>query len=176
MVGRGGRGGAGATAGIGHLDLEAVAGGFAAVVVVGEQAQVGVGYGLPIAHRRTVVFQGAVCRQARDLHGVGAVVGVGNGQAAARTANHRDGAAHQRHIGFALDQHDGAAGAGRLVARGDVHGHHLAGEDAARAIVHGDGEAVGGGGQHLRAVVLVGQLAEVADGKRGAGGELVAVE
>ena len=165
-----------ATAAIGHDDLEAVAGGFAAVVVVGEQSQVGVVDRLAQCHGRAVVPQRAMAGQAGDLHGMGGIVRIGDAQVAARTTDDGHRAAHQPHTGFPLDQHDAATGAGGIVHGRDVHGDGLVGQQPARAIVHGDGEGIGGVAQDLAAVVLVDQVGDVADGEGGADGQLVAVE
>ena len=145
-------------------------------MVVGEQRQVGIGDGLVCGHQRAVVPERAVRGQRGHLYRAAVVVRVGHGQIATRTAQHRHGATHQHHTGFAFDQDDVAGNGGRLVDRGDVHGDSLQGEQAARAIVHRDLKRVGGGAWHLVAVVLVAEVADVAHSKGGADRHLVAVE
>ena len=147
-------------------------------MVVGELAQIRIGDDLPWRNGNTVVLQRTVVRQIGDLHGVRAlrIIGVADRQVAARTADHRQQPADQRHAVFALDQHYVAASAGRIVIWRDVDGHLLIGEQAAGAVVNGDQEGVGCGGQHLAAVVLVHQLVDVADREGGADGQLVAVQ
>ena len=163
---------------IAHLDLETVAGGFRAIMVVGKQAQIGVGDGLPIAHCHTVVLEFAMGWQTGDLHGVGAsrIVRVSDGEVTARTTNDRDVFAYQLDAGFAFNQHDATTDAGRLVYRGDVHGHGLVEQQGACTVVHSDLERVRGSARNLVAVVVIFQFADVTDGKSGVDGQLVAIE
>ena len=163
---------------IAHLDLETVAGGFRAIMVVGKQAQIGVGDGLPIAHCHTVVLEYAVGWQTGDLHGVGAsrIVRVGDGEITARTTNDRDVFAYQLDAGFAFDQHDVTTDAGRLVDRGDIYSHGLQCEQTAGTVIDRDLERVGRRAQYLAAVVVIAQVGDVADREGGADGQFVAVE
>ncbi len=176
-----GQGDAGAAATVGDAHVEAVgrAGGLAAIVAVGELAQVGHDEGAACAgagDRYAIVFERAMGGQAGDAVAEDGVVRVAarDGAAGRGHRRHQVGVGGEADVLLAFEDGDRAGHAGRLVDRGDGHGDHLVGQQATGAVIDGDEEGVVGGCQHLVAIVGIAELGDLADGEGGADGQLVA--
>ena len=178
-----GEGDAGAAAAVGDAHFEAVGrtGGLAAVVTVGELAQVGYDEGAADAGRgddHAIVFQRALTGQAGDAVSEDGVVRVGAGDGAAGRRYGRDeiGVGGQADILFAFEDGDRAGDGGGLVDRGDLDIDGTTQEQTTGAVIDGDEEGVGSGGEHLVAVVGVAELGDLADGEGRADRQFVAAE
>ncbi len=155
------------TTGVGDRQIEAVEQGFAAVMTVGQQADIGDDERRAWRgrqDRRAGISQRAVSWQAGDLVRKGRIVRIDDVDPSAVAADEggQGAVVVQADVAFTLDDRDVGGDRGCLIDRIDMYGEHLIGEQAAGAVVERQFEGiVGPAGPDLTTVMGIGKLLDI---------------